>query len=88
MRPLLFRRGLPGIPGIVATKRAQWQSVRADREKSCLEWPPGEAASSYREMFDLKVRSMFDPKAVGLRWKTRLTTTKPRSEAQRLHRLL
>jgi hypothetical protein len=32
-----------------------------------LEWPPDEAASSYREMFDLKVRRMFDPKAVGLR---------------------
>jgi hypothetical protein len=87
MRSLLFRRGLPGIPGIVATKRAQWQSG-ADRQKSCLEWPPGEAASSYREMFDLKVRRMFDPKAVGLRWKTRLTTTQPRSEAQRPYRLL
>jgi hypothetical protein len=33
-------------------------------------WPPGKVASSYRGMFDLKVRKMFDLKVVRLRSKT------------------
>jgi uncharacterized repeat protein (TIGR03803 family) len=56
-----FRRGLPGIPRVI-NKRTSEVTGRPNRSKSFLGRPPADVAASYRKMFDLKVRNVFDLK--------------------------